>query len=331
MRVVALVESLDHVCVRYRTQAFVKPLATFGIFLEIQPIPRNFLDRCRLLWTLQDCNVVLLRKLLGIVEWKILRARAKWIGFELDDAVFLRDSYSAKGFHDEKRSARFRRIANESDAIIAGNNHLACASMEYGSRGIIEVIPTAVNMDLYGKDFGIKSNKNLSLVWIGSSSTLQGLERFRNTLERIGQIFPHIVLKLICDKFLKFNYLQTEEIPWSEENECREIATADIGISWIPDDPWSKGKCGLKVVQYMASGLPVIANSIGVHPEMIRHGHNGFLADTIDDWIDSIQYLHSSLSIRETMGDCSRQIAKTSYSTVNALDKWVKLFKCMKT
>ncbi|MFM7539366.1 MAG: glycosyltransferase family 4 protein [Planctomycetota bacterium] len=330
MRVVALVESLNHVCVRYRTQPFVDPLAALGISLEIVPIPRNFLDRCRLLWRLQGCNVVILRKLLGIVEWKILRTRAKWIGFELDDAVFLRDSYSEKGFHDNRRSARFRRIANESDAIIAGNKHLACVSREYGSKGIIEVIPTSVNMAIYDKDYGVRSNKHMSLVWIGSSSTLQGLDRFRNTLEKIGQTFPDVVLKLICDKFLKFNYLRTEEIPWTEKNENRDISTADIGISWIPDDPWSKGKCGLKVIQYMASGLPVVANSVGVHPEMIQQGCNGFLADNNEDWIRAINQLLADASMRKEMGNRSRQIVKTCYSTVNALDKWVKLFKCLK-
>ena len=68
--------------------------------------------------------------------------------------------------------------------------------------------------------------------------------------------------------------------PWSRETETAELAEGDIGIAYMPDDSWSLGKCGLKVLQYMAAGLPVVANPVGVHREMIVHGETGFLADT---------------------------------------------------
>ena len=65
-------------------------------------------------------------------------------------------------------------------------------------------------------------------------------------------------------------------VPWTEASEAVEIAGADIGISWMPDDAWSRGKCGLKVLQYLAAGLPVVANPVGVQIEMVRHGETGF-------------------------------------------------------
>ena len=80
----------------------------------------------------------------------------------------------------------------------------------------------------------------------------------------------------------------------------------------------------------LASGLPVVANSVGVHPEMIQQGCNGFLADNNEDWIRAINQLLADASMRKEMGNRSRQIVKTRYSTVKALDKWVKLFKCLK-
>ena len=77
-----------------------------------------------------------------------------------------------------------------------------------------------------------------------------------------------------------------------------------MGISWVPDDDWSRGKCGLKVLQYMAAGLPVVANSVGVHRHMIRHGETGFLAESESDWIDAVRNLARQPELRRMMGAC---------------------------
>src|SRR5207244_2721992 len=112
----------------------------------------------------------------------------------------------------------------------------------------------------------------------GSSSTLQGLERTGGLWNEIGRRCPGVVLKLICDKGLSLTHLPVELCSWSETTEATALAAADIGVSWLPDDAWSKGKCGLKVLQYMAAGLPVVANAVGVQTTLIRHGETGFLA-----------------------------------------------------
>src|SRR5205085_460776 len=98
----------------------------------------------------------------------------------------------------------------------------------------------------------------------------------RPLLEEVGRRCSGVVLKLVCDRFVDFDNLTVVPCPWSEPGERRELASADIGISWLPDDAWSRGKCGLKVLQYMAAGLPVVANPVGVHTEMIGHGSTGF-------------------------------------------------------
>src|SRR5207247_2446440 len=115
----------------------------------------------------------------------------------------------------------------------------------------------------------------LTLVWIGSSSTLRSLEQIGPTLKAIGHAFPSLRLKLICDRFAKFDPLAVENIHWNETTEAEEIAAADIGIAWMPDDDWSRGKCGVKVLQYLAAGLPVIANPVGVHNDMVRPNETG--------------------------------------------------------
>ena len=95
--------------------------------------------------------------------------------------------------------------------------------------------------------------------------------------ERLGREVPGLRLRMVCDHFLRFESLPVVDVPWSEATEAADVASADIGISWVPDDLWSRGKCGLKVLQYQAAGLPVVANPVGVHPEIIRPGVDGLL------------------------------------------------------
>ncbi len=150
----------------------------------------------------------------------------------------------------------------------------------------VRVIPTCVEESAYRpKSVGASPAGRLEMVWIGSSSTLNGLERQRTLFERLGREVPGLRLRMICDRFLEFASLPVVPVTWDERTEADELSRGDVGISWVPDDRWSRGKCGLKVLQFQAAGLPVVANPVGVHTRMIEPGTSGFLADTADDWV----------------------------------------------
>jgi glycosyltransferase involved in cell wall biosynthesis len=134
-----------------------------------------------------------------------------------------------------------------------------------------------------------------------------------------------VALKLICDKFLKLDRLPVLESPWSEATEAAEIAAADIGLSWVPDDSWSRGKCGLKVLQYMAAGLPVVANPVGVQGDMVRHGETGFLAETADQWVDAVRRLAHDPDLRRRMGSAGRQRVESEFHFGAAGRGWIAL------
>ena len=208
--------------------------------------------------------------------------------FDFDDAVWLRDSYSGKGFDDPKRAARFRATVRACDLVIAGNEYLAAEARKYAPAERVRVIPTCVDVAKYPL-VTHDAREGVRLVWVGSSSTLKGLERFAPTLSVIGRSVPGVRLKLICDRFAEFPDLTVERCVWNEATESAEIAAADVGIGWVPDDPWSRGKCGLKVLQYQAAGLPVVANPVGVQADLVRDGETGFRDDDnrrmgVRDW-----------------------------------------------
>jgi hypothetical protein len=138
------------------------------------------------------------------------------------------------------------------------------------------------------------------LVWIGSSSTLRCLESGRPVLEHIGRNVEQTRLKVICDRFPDFENLAVERTRWSSARESQELRDSDIGISWLADDLWSRGKCGLKILQYMAAGLPVVASPVGVHTEIL--GNSGFLPDSPKAWTSTVDRLARDPALREQLG-----------------------------
>jgi glycosyltransferase involved in cell wall biosynthesis len=266
--------------------------------------------------------VVLQRKLLSRPEVAYLRRRVRHLWYDVDDAVWLRDSYARKGLHSRKRLARFRATVRAAEAVVAGNAFLAEHATAAGARAAW-VIPTCVDVGQY--PVALHAREGADLVWVGSSSTLRGLEAVAPLLNTIGARVPGVRLKLVCDRFIHLPSLPVVASPWSDATEAAEIASADIGISWIPDDPWSRGKCGLKVLQYMAAGLPVVTNPVGVHPEMVRHGETGFLASGESEWVEAIARLAKDPARRREMGAAGRKLVAERYSVEVGARLWLNL------
>ena len=137
-------------------------------------------------------------------------------------------------------------------------------------------------------------------------------------LAAVARRLPGLELRLICDRSVELPGLRVVPRPWSSDTEAEELAAADIGISWLPDDQFSRGKCGLKVLQYMAAGLPVIANPVGVHPQMVVHGGSGLLASTPDEWADAVVRLAADPALRARMGRDGRHRVEQHYS----VERW---------
>jgi len=324
VRLVALAESESHVCCRYRLTAFRPALASAGHTLDVRAVPQTLLGRFTLGRDLTSFDAVILQRKL-LPQWVIalLRRRVRRLIFDFDDAVWLRDSYSAKGFDDARRAARFRATMEACDLVIAGNEYLAAEARKFASADRVRIIPTCVDVTKY-PTASHTERADLRLVWVGSSSTLKGLERFVPTLSAIGRAVSGVRLKLVCDRFAEFPGLAVEQCAWNEATEAEEIAAADIGIGWVPDDPWSRGKCGLKVLQYQAAGLPVVANPVGVQADFVRDGETGFRATTTDEWVNAIRTLAANTELRKRLGAAGRKQVEARFSVEAGGRLWVE-------
>lgn len=328
VHLVALVDSPDHVCCRYRLAAFRPLLERAGHSLELRAWPGTWKA-----WTLggplaRADAVILQRRLLPRWLLFLLRRQARLLIYDFDDAVFLRDSFSAKGPHSRRRLARFAATVAAADAVVAGNRFLADQARRHGARAV-HVIPTCVDPAAYLPAGSQGRGDGIELAWIGSASTLKGLEQIRPLLETLGQRVPNLHLKLICDRFLELQHLKVRRCPWSATTEAAELCAADIGIAWVPDDLWSRGKCGLKVLQYLAAGLPVVANPVGVHADMVR-ADNGFLAASTEEWCTAIAQLAGDAALRRRLGQAGRQRLETDYSVTAGAHHWLALLDQLK-
>ena len=320
MRVLALVDSPGHVCCRYRIRAFEPALARAGWSLSCEPLRRNPFSRLAQLGGAHHHDAMILqRKLLPQWELRILRKYAEYLVFDFDDAVFWRDSYDRRGPRSARREKRFGAVVRIADAVIAGNDFLADCAMGAGAPASrVCTIPTCVDPALYpeaapNRAIG-QTAGHVDLVWIGSSSTLKGLEQEQPLWDRLGREIPGLRLRVICNRFPKFETLPIVPVPWAQEWEAHDLAAGQIGISYLPDDLWSRGKCGLKVLQYQAARLPVVANPVGTQAEMIEPGRTGFLPATADQWVEAVRALVSDPGLRQRMGRLARQHAESAFS-----------------
>ncbi|WP_419192630.1 glycosyltransferase family 4 protein [Kolteria novifilia] len=302
---------------RYRVAQYARHLEASGFRLRMEPLAEGAVARWRQFCRPRHDQIVLLqRKLLPLWQLLLLRKSTRALIYDFDDAVFFRDSYHRRGPHSLTRAIRFRATVNVADQILAGNSYLAATAGRLSSPEKVTVVPTCVDPSRYG----MASHEHRGpacLVWIGSASTLKALNRSKPILERIGASFPGTILRVICDTFPEFEHLRVEQQPWSSATETAQLRSADIGISMLPDDLWSRGKCGLKVLQYMAAGLPVIASPVGVHREIIGQG-TGFLPTCEQEWVDHLSELIDNRDLRGAMGREGRQRIEQSFN----VDAW---------
>jgi glycosyltransferase involved in cell wall biosynthesis len=317
MKALALVEAPEHVCCRYRIRAFEPALARAGWSLDLRPIERSFLGRAHQLAALVPADTVILqRKLLPRWQLRLLRRRARRLVFDFDDAVLYRDSYDPRGPDCPRRTRRFAATVQMCDLVIAGNDFLADCALRAGAPAeAVRVIPTCIPVERYRpRAHEGPARTGLELVWIGSSSTLKGLEQERLLWDHVAESVPGVRLRLISDRRADLGAMPVVAVAWSQASEARELAAADAGVTFVPDDLWSRGKCGLKVLQYMAAGLPVLANPVGVHTEMIRPGISGFLPATPSAWAAAARTLAEDPALRQRMGLAARRTVETEYA-----------------
>jgi glycosyltransferase involved in cell wall biosynthesis len=321
-RVLVLANNLAQASYRLRVAALIPLLRDRGFELDVQLRPKGWLAGPKLRRILQTAGsyhaVLLQRKFLEPSDGRILREQARRILYDVDDAVMYHNR--PVGLVSRWRTQRrFDATAKIFDHVIAGNGYLAEIFRQRGCR--VSVVPTVVDPGHYLQKTH-EPTKSPRLVWIGSHSTIQYVQQFLPALEQASREVPGLRLLTIANATVQSDVLPVEHAEWSEQTEASALCRGDIGIAPTPIDPWTLGKCGFKIVQYMASGLPVIASPVGANAELVQEGVTGFLPKEPSDWPDAIVKLAGDVELRSRMGEAARATVMSKYSITRAADEW---------
>ncbi len=285
-----------------------------GHIVETAFLQKSLWRRWSVYRRLSEYDLVFLQKrLLSWGELRIVRQRSIRLVYDLDDAVM----YDSEGNEDARRLARFQATCRAADLVICGNDYLHELAVQAGGR--TTTIPTAIDTNRFCPATDKQSRETgepLTIGWTGSRATNGYLNA---VLPTIAPFAGRVRVKIISDTAAGINYSLLQDVPhqfvrWSPEIEVAETGTFDIGIMPLPDDPWSRGKCGFKALQYMALGIPAICSPVGVNREIVHDGLNGFLAGTRDEWYQAISRLVKDSELRETMGHAGRRRVEQDYA-----------------
>lgn len=263
-------------------------------------------------------------RLVGIKKYSI----------EFDDAWFHRYENHNSILIRYLLGNKINQLMKNASVVIAGNQYIADRAIKVGSQ-IVEVIPTVVDTDKYllNKNKN-KTNANIKfhsstkpiIGWIGSPSTTKFLCAIKNVINHMhnNNIATFVAIGADADQL---EDIVITAIPWNQSDELEKINTFDIGIMPLNDSLFERGKCGYKIIQYMACGLPVVASPVGVNSSIIIHGNSGFLATSESEWIEYLSILCSDPELRSRLGHAGLQRATDNYSLIAVAPKVVSIFK----
>ena len=243
---------------------------------------------------------------------------------DYDDAVYHRYDQHRNPLVRVALSQKIEKIMGFSSVVIAGNQYIAKYAREAGVKHV-EIIPTVVNTDIYKKKY-IIGNRSFTIGWIGSPSTSRHINVVSSALNKLCKN-SEFQFSAIGALGKDLAVIPGQPISWSEETEVEELNRFDVGIMPLPDTPWEKGKCGFKLIQYMACGLPVIASPVGVNKEIVEHGVNGFLARDTEEWIQYLETLKENSDLCHKMGTAGRKKVESEFSLHKMAPRLVDLMK----
>ncbi len=256
---------------------------------------------------------------------RILKAIGVSYIADYDDALFHRYDCHSSDIVRRVLGKKIDAVMSHSTMVVAGNEYLAERARQAGALHV-EVIPTVVDTDRYLPRKGILNNIPV-VGWIGTPETSRYLKPLLPVFTALKKV-KQVRFVAVGARSEDFKGTPVEVWTWSEETEITSIQEFDIGIMPLIDSPWERGKCGYKLIQYMACGLPIVASPVGVNREIVIQEENGLLADTPDEWMQALEHLlQSDVSYRQSMGIAGRNRAVEKYSLKTHAPRFFKAVK----
>ena len=246
--------------------------------------------------------------------------RAPFI-FDIDDAI-----WAYKDSRIDRMS--IGSIARLAETVVVGNEYLADWFRQYTKK--IEIIPTAIDTDRFSPALQSEINhKKFVIGWTGLGSNLPFLYEIESPISKLMNKYSTIELHILSNNKPAFTSLPADRvkfIPWEPKIENTTLKNWDVGIMPLPDTKLTRGKCSFKMLQYMATGIPVVVSPVGMNRAVLSKGRIGFRAASHKDWFESIQWLYLNRKEGKKLGRCGRAIVEQEYSRKVICERLHSLF-----
>jgi len=296
---------------------------------KLQLVTRGLARRLSLVRKVKDYDLVyILREaaLLGppVFERLIAQSGVPMV-FDFDDAIFVSYRSPSNGYLSYlKFASKTKTICRIASHVMVGNPYLAEYARQVNDR--VTVIPTTIDTEKYRVPERREKTGPPVIGWTGSHSTVQHLDTLRGALKKLAEK-ESFRLRVIGTPSYELPPVAVDAMPWRADTELEDLSEIDIGMMPLPDDRWSKGKCGLKALQFMALGIPTICSPVGVNTDIIQDDQNGFIAGTEDEWVDKLSRLIRSAELRQRLGQAGRASVEEKYSAITQTPRVYEIFK----
>jgi hypothetical protein len=230
---------------------------------------------------------------------------------DYDDAVFHHYDRHRHAWVRHLLGNKHPTLMRQASLVIAGNDHLAAFARAAGAHRV-ETVPTVIDLQRYPAPDFTHHGEPPCIGWIGQRATAPFLTPLASVFKRLT------VERRACFRAVGIDAaslgLPMVSVPWREDTEVAAMGAFDIGIMPLTDGPFERGKCGYKLIQYMACGLPVVASPVGVNRQIVEHGVNGFLAETPAQWEKALRTLALDAGLRARMGRAGRRKVEQHYA-----------------
>ena len=291
---------------------------------------RTLFSGLRAWWQSRPADVLFIQKVIfpGPVRWLLSRCRCPVV-YDFDDAIFtteVREARSWLAAWKERRNVRgLPGMLKLAAVAIVENEYTAEFARSYCE---VATITGPIDTEVYSIcDRTQRKPEAVVLGWIGSATSRQYLELIRGPLHQLSKRFPNLRLRVVGAESPHVEGLQVESKDWSLEEEEEDLRGFDIGLMPIADDPWTRGKGGYKLLQYMATGLPVVTSPVGVNRQIVRDGESGFWARSPGEWEGRLATLIENPGLRHEMGRRGRATVEKEYALAVQQKRFLGILK----
>lgn len=321
---------------RVRSYQFLPALAAAGIEVEVCPMFDDEYLRARHAssWPIGRVLGSYARRIRDVIAHR--REPVVWLEYEIlpwvpysfermlldsgralvidyDDAIFHRYDCHPSWIVRALLRRKINLLMRAATVVIVGNQYLATRARAADAQRV-ELLPSVIDLAQYRQKAPCDQRRGFTVGWIGSPPySTRYLRSLEPVLRELSDV-PGLSLANVGGTAWHPEGIAVENRPWTEDTEVQEMLRFDVGVMPLPDEPWERGKCGFKLVQYMGCALPVVASPVSANAEIVEHGRTGFLAATTKEWSDALRTLAADPELRARMGAAGLERCRSHYS-----------------